>query len=150
MKKLFFTNPNNYAALITRLAAGLIMFPHGAQKVFGWYGGYGFEGTMGFLTGTQHLPYVLALLVLLTEFVGAIALILGLATRFFAFAMICLMIGIIYTSHIPNGFFMNWSGQQAGEGYEFHLAIIALSLASLISGGGALSVDSKIGRRRTY
>lgn len=150
MKKLFITNPGNYAALIVRITAGAIMFPHGAQKVFGWFGGYGYQGTMGFLTGTMHLPWIVAIAVIFVEFVGSIALILGLATRFFAFAMICNMIGIIYTAHLPNGFFMNWSGQQAGEGYEYHLLFIGLCLSLLISGAGALSFDAKVGRRRIY
>lgn len=150
MKSIFATNPNNYAALITRLTLGIILFPHGAQKAFGMFGGYGFKGTMDFLTTDAKLPYILALLVIFVELVGAICLILGLATRLFAFAVICLMTGIIYTSHLANGFFMNWSGQQAGEGYEFHLLMIGLALACLISGGGKASIDSMIGRRRIY
>ncbi|MEO5647113.1 MAG: DoxX family protein [Chitinophagaceae bacterium] len=150
MKSLFTTNPNNYAALIIRLTIGLVLFPHGAQKAFGMFGGNGFQGTMDFLTGAANLPYIVALAVIFVELVGAICLILGFATRFFAFAVLCLMIGIIYTTHLPNGFFMNWTGKQAGEGYEFHLLMIGLSLAALISGGGKASIDSTIGRRRIY
>ena len=140
MKKIFQTNENTTATII-RIVLGAILFPHGAQKLLGWFGGYGFSGTMGFLTGTAGLPWVAAFLVITIEFFGALALILGFATRVVAIGIIVLFAGIIFTSHLNNGFFMNWSGQLQGEGYEYHLLVIGMALALLISGGGKLSVD---------
>ena len=128
MKKILGTN-ENYTVTIIRIVLGVVLFPHGAQKLLGWFGGYGFNGTMGFLTGTIGLPWILALLVILIEFFGAIALIFGFATRIVAVGIISLFTGIIFSTHLANGFFINWSGQQQGEGYEYHLLIIGLSLA---------------------
>src|SRR5205809_5103600 len=109
MKKIFQTNGSN-ASTIIRIVLGLILFPHGAQKLLGWFGGYGFNGTMGFLTGTVGLPWILAFLVILIEFFGALLLIAGFATRIVAVGVISLFTGIIFTSHLHNGFFMNWGG----------------------------------------
>jgi len=143
MKKLLATN-NNTAITVIRVLLGIVLFPHGAQKLLGWFGGYGFTGTMGFLTGTVHLPYIIGLLVILTEFFGALLLIAGFATRFVALAVIVLFTGIVFTSHIHNGFFMNWGGNQAGEGFEYHILVVAIALALLINGAGRLSVDRQI------
>jgi len=140
MKKIFQTNENTTATII-RIVLGAILFPHGAQKLLGWFGGYGFSGTMGFLTGTAGLPWVVAFLVITIEFFGALALLLGFATRVVAIGIIVLFAGIIFTSHLNNGFFMNWSGQLQGEGYEYHLLVIGMALALLISGAGKWSVD---------
>ena len=140
MNKLIKTN-ENAAATIIRIVLGVILFPHGAQKLLGWFGGYGFNGTMGFLTGTAGLPWILALLVIVIEFFGALALIFGFGTRIVAVGVITLFTGMILTSHAGNGFFMNWSGQLPGEGYEYHLLVIGMSLALLISGAGKWSVD---------
>ena len=140
MKKIFQTNESN-ASTIIRIVVGLILFPHGAQKILGWFGGYGFNGTMGFLTGTAGLPWIIAFLVIAIEFFGAIALIVGFATRIVAVGIISLFTGIIATSHLQNGFFMNWNGNLKGEGYEFHLLIIGMAIALLVSGAGKWSVD---------
>jgi putative oxidoreductase len=148
MRNLFSTNPNNWAALIARLTVGIVIFPHGAQKLLGWFGGYGFSGTINFLTGGAHLPYILALLVILIESFGALFLFFGFLTRLAALGMLCNFIGIIFTSHIQNGFFMNWANApDKGQGYEFHLLVVGISLALLIAGGGALSIDAAIARR---
>ena len=140
MKKIFQTNESN-ASTIIRIVLGLILLPHGAQKMLGWFGGYGFNGTMGFLTGTAGLPWIMAFLVIAIEFFGAIALIVGFATRIVAVGIISLFTGIIATSHFQNGFFMNWYGNLKGEGYEFHLLIIGMAIALLVSGAGKWSVD---------
>jgi putative oxidoreductase len=140
MNTLFKTNENT-AATIIRIVLGVILFPHGAQKLLGWFGGYGFDGTMGFLTGTAGLPWIIAFLVVILEFFGALALIFGFGTRIVAAGVIALFTGIIFTSHASNGFFMNWSGQLPGEGYEYHLLVIGMSLALLVSGAGKWSVD---------
>lgn len=140
MKKLLQTN-ENITATIIRIVLGLIIFPHGAQKLLGWFGGYGFNGTMNFLTGTAGLPWIIAFLVIAIEFFGALALILGFATRLVAVGIISLFTGIVLTSHLPNGFFMNWSGNLNGEGYEYHLLVIGMAIALLVSGAGKWSVD---------
>ena len=139
MNKLFKTNENT-AATIIRIVLGAILFPHGAQKLLGWFGGYGFDGTIGFLTGTAGLPWIIAFLVIIIEFFGALALIFGFATRIVASGVIVLFAGILLM-HLQNGFFMNWNGQQAGEGFEYHLLVIGMSLALLVSGAGKWSID---------
>ena len=147
MNKIFQTNENT-AATIIRIVLGAILFPHGAQKLLGWFGGYGFNGTMGFLTGTAGLPWLAAFLVIIIEFFGALALIFGFATRVVAVGMIALFAGII-VMHSQNGFFMNWSGQQAGEGFEYHLLVIGMALALLISGAGKWSVDYALQKKKS-
>ena len=146
MKKIFQTNENN-AATILRIVLGLILFPHGAQKMLGWFGGYGFNGTMGFLTGTAGLPWIIAFLVIAIEFFGAIALRFGFATRIVAVGIISLFAGIIFTSHLSNGFFMNWSGNLQGEGYEYHLLVIGIAVTLLVSGAGRWSIDHALQRK---
>ena len=147
MKKIFQTNESN-ASTIIRIVLGLILFPHGAQKMLGWFGGYGFNGTMGFLTGTAGLPWIMAFLVIAIEFFGAIALIVGFATRIVAVGIISLFTGIIATGHFQNGFFMNWYGNLKGEGYEFHLLIIGMAIALLVSGAGKWSVDYALQKKK--
>lgn len=142
---LYSTAPG-WAGTIARLVLGLILLPHGAQKLLGLFGGYGFKGTMGFFTGTMHLPYAVGLLVIITEFFGALSLIAGFGGRFWSMAVIVLMIGVIFTSHAPNGFFMNWFGNQAGEGFEFHLLAIGLALVVLLEGSANWSVDGLLAR----
>ena len=147
MKKIFQTNESN-ASTIIRIVLGLILFPHGAQKMLGWFGGYGFNGTMGFLTDTAGLPWIIAFLVIAIEFFGSIALIVGFATRIVAVGIISLFTGIIATSHFQNGFFMNWYGNLKGEGYEFHLLIIGMAIALLVSGAGKWSVDYVLQKKK--
>ena|SRR5258708_2285973 len=144
MKNKIFKTNNDWTGLITRLTIGLILFPHGAQKMLGLFGGYGFSSTMDFFTDTVHLPWIIGFLVIIIEFIGSLALIAGFASRIWAVLIIVLMLGIIFTSHLGNGFFMNWSGNQKGEGYEYHLLIIGLSLATLINGSGKYAVDKAV------
>ncbi|WP_298146531.1 DoxX family protein [Flavobacterium sp.] len=141
--KAIFKTADNYVGLIIRLSLGGIVLPHGAQKMLGWFGGYGFTGTMNFFTETLHLPWIIGFLVIVIEFVGAISILLGFAVRIWAAAIVVLFSGIILTSHIAYGFFMNWFGNQKGEGYEFHLLIIGLALALLLNGSGKLGLDQK-------
>lgn len=147
MKKIFQTN-ESYASTALRIMLGLVLFPHGAQKMLGWFGGYGFTGTMNFFTETIHLPWIIGFLVIIIEFVGSLMLIAGIATRFVALAIIVNMIGIIFTSHIRHGFFINWFGIQKGEGYEYHLLVIGMALSLLIAGAGKLSVDFAIAGKK--
>ena len=144
MKNIIFKTNNDWVGLIARLTIGIILFPHGAQKTLGMFGGYGFTGTMSFFTQTLHLPGVIGFLVIIIEFVGSLLLIAGFASRIWSALIIILMIGIIYTSHIDNGFFMNWFGTQKGEGYEYFLLIIGLALITLLNGSGKYAADSFI------
>ena len=137
------------APLIARVILGVVMFPHGAQKMLGWFGGHGFSGTTGFFTGTMHIPAVFAFATIMAEFAGSLALIAGLFSRVAAFGIASVMCVAILTAHEANGFFMNWSGSQAGEGFEYHLLAIGLSLVVLVSGGGKASLDSVIQRKLT-
>ncbi|MDH3496866.1 MAG: DoxX family protein [Gemmatimonadota bacterium] len=144
-----FRTPNESALTIARITLGLVMFPHGAQKLLGWFGGFGFEGTMGFLTQSIGLPWILGLTVILIEFFGSLALILGFAGRLMALGVAAVMVGAIATTHFANGFFMNWSGALPGEGFEFHLLAIGLALAVIVRGSGAWSVDRVLARVRS-
>src|SRR5687768_14709329 len=128
METLFKTDTQNSMLTIQRALLGAVMFPHGAQKLLGWFGGYGFDGTMKFLTDTVHLPSPIALLVILAESIGALLLIVGLGTRLAALGISAVMVGAVLTSHGSVGFFMNWFGNQTGEGYEYHLLALALSV----------------------
>jgi len=147
MKKIFQTNESN-ASTIIRIVLGVILFPHGAQKMLGWFGGYGFSGTMSFLTDTAGLPWIIAFFVIAIEFFGAIALLFGFATRIVAAGIISLFTGIIATSHFQNGFFMNWYGNLKGEGFEFHLLIIGMAIALLVSGAGKWSIDYALQKKK--
>jgi putative oxidoreductase len=142
--KILLQTDDAWSSLVLRVTLGLVMFPHGAQKVFGWFGGFGFSGTMGFFTSQLHIPAVLAFLVIMAESVGAVMLIIGLVTRFAALGIACVMVGAIWLVHLPNGFFMNWFGKQAGEGFEYHLLALAMSVALMIAGSGKWSVDRAI------
>ncbi len=146
MKALFQTD-DSWSSLILRVALGVVMFPHGAQKLLGWYGGFGFDGTMGFFTETMHLPWLFALLIIIGEFFGSLGLLAGLLTRFSAASIGVIMLGAITLVHLPNGFFMNWFGKQAGEGYEYHLLVIGIAATLLITGAGRWSVDKLIAER---
>ncbi len=146
MKTLFQTD-EAWSSLILRVMLALVLFPHGAQKLLGWYGGFGFSGTLGFFTGTMHVPWIVAFLVIIGESFGSLGLLLGFLTRFTAASFTVIMLGAIAMVHWPNGFFMNWSGKQAGEGFEYHLLVIGMSLALLIAGGGKWSVDGAIAKK---
>lgn len=143
--KLFATD-RDIGSLIIRVTLGLVMFPHGAQKLLGWFGGYGFKGTMGFFT-EQGMPAALALLVILAESLGALALISGAVTRVAALGMAAVMMGAIAMVHAPNGFFMNWYGAQAGEGFEYHLLVLGMAVALMVKGGGRFSVDALVAEK---
>ena len=143
MKYLFQTN-DNFSYWVPRVILGCVFLPHGAQKLFGWFGGFGFTNTMTYFTQTAGLPWIIAFLIVMGESLGSLGLILGFFTRLSALGLICIMVGAIITVHIPNGFFMNWFGKQAGEGFEYHLLVIGMSIPLLVSGGGKYSVDMLI------
>ena len=145
--KAFFQTDDSWTGLILRLTLGLVMFPHGAQKLLGWYGGYGFDGTLGFFTEKMGLPWIIAFLIIMGESFGSLGLIVGFLTRFSAASIGVIMLGAITLVHWPNGFFMNWFGKQAGEGYEYHLLVLGISVALTIIGAGRWSVDQQIAQR---
>lgn len=148
MLSRFLGTDDSRARLVQRLVLGLVMFPHGAQKLLGLFGGYGWSGTMGYFTGTLHIPAPLAFLVIVSEFFGSLALIAGLGTRLAAFGACAVMTGAVLTSHLGNGFFMNWFGNQKGEGFEYHLLALALALPLVVEGAGAHSLDRVLARLR--
>src|SRR5881394_2609653 len=134
-------------ATVARLALCFVIFPHGAQHALGWFGGYGFAGTFGWMTRTLGFPAPLAALAIVTELLAPLALLAGVAGRLAALGIAGIMLGAI-TTHAPNGFFMNWFGAlPAGqEGFEYHLLVIALCAVVAVKGSGALSVDRRLGR----
>lgn len=127
--------------LILRLTLAGVMFPHGAQKLLGWFGGYGFTGTMGFFTGTMGIPWLLAFGVIVIEFFGPLLLVLGLATRPTALALGTVMTVALFQVQLQHGFFMNWFGNQKGEGIEFTLLFLGIALTLLLQGAGRWSLD---------
>lgn len=145
MNTLFQTE-NRWSPVLLRVMLAVVIFPHGAQKLLGWYGGHGFEGTMGFFTQQMGLPWAIAFLVIMGESIGALALAAGFMTRFTAASVGVIMLGAIAMVHWPHGFFMNWFGQQTGEGFEYHLLVIGISLSLMATGAGKWSVDQRIGR----
>jgi len=146
-KKLVNTD-NDIATLVIRVLLGVVFFPHGMQKLLGWYGGYGFTGSMGFFTETLHIPAIFAFLAIMAEGLGSLGLITGLLTRVAAFGIGMNMVVAVYMLHWQNGFFMNWFGNQKGEGFEYHLLVIAIAVALIIKGGGALSVDRALSNKK--
>lgn len=145
MYRLFVTDPRNTALLVQRLVLAGVIFPHGAQKLFGWFGGHGFDATLGYLS-SQGVPVAIAFLVIMAETVGAALLALGLTARLAALGIACNMVGAIATVHWPHGFFMNWSGAKAGEGFEFHLLALGLAIPLAIWGAGRWSIDTYLAR----
>lgn len=132
----------SYTAFILRLTAGIVMFPHGAQMLLGWFGGSGFSGTMQYLTGMEGLPWIIGFMVIMIEFFGSLLLLAGAIIRPVAVAMIIIFIGMIMSGHLEHGFFMNWLGNQKGEGFEYHLLMLGICTGLIITGGGKYSVDS--------
>ena len=134
------------APVIARVALGAVMFPHGAQKALGWFGGHGITGTMAFMQG-MGIPSVFAALAIAAEFLGAIGLVTGTLSRVAAFGIAAVMLVATATVHIGHGFFMNWTGAQGGEGFEYHLLALALAVIVMVKGAGKWSVDRAITTR---
>lgn len=150
MKKtvyLLLKTADDAAPSIARIALGVVMLPHGAQKTLGWFGGYGFGATMGYFTQNLHIPALFAFLAIVAESLGALALIVGAFSRLAALGVAAVMVVAIAIAHAPNGFFMNWTGAQQGEGIEYHLLALGLAAIVLIYGGGRASVDVLLARR---
>ena len=143
VRKLFATSDDTATAIL-RVLLGVVFFAHGAQKMLGWFGGYGFSGTMGFFTGMMHIPAPLAFLAIAAEFFGGLGLILGFLTRIAALGIAVNMLVAITAVHGAFGFFMNWTGAQKGEGFEYHLLVLAITAFLMIRGAGAFSIDRTI------
>ncbi len=147
-RRIIGTDDDKVLALL-RVVLGIVVFPHGAQKLLGWFGGFGFSGTMGFLTQQMHIPAPLALLVFGAEFFGALGVFFGFLGRIAAFGIAVDFTVVALMAHLPNGFFMNFSGQQKGEGVEFFILAVAIAIAIVIRGSGAWSIDRLLMRDRT-
>ncbi len=138
---------DSFTLLALRIALGVVVLPHGLQKVFGWFGGWGLEGTLGWFAGIG-IPAFLGILAIAADFAGALALLAGLGTRIAAFGIGVNMVVAALVVHRPNGFFMNWAGNQKGEGFEFHILAAAMSLALVLGGAGRWSIDRALSRKQ--
>lgn len=147
MFRALFSTDNNKASIFLRLALGIVMFPHGAQKVLGWFGGPGAEKTIEMFTSKAGFPVFAVILLMITEFIGSLCLISGFFTRVFALAIGFAMAICAVGNHLQNGFFMNWMGNQKGEGFEFHILVVGIALALVVKGGGAFSIDRMIAKK---
>ncbi|MGY0407092.1 MAG: DoxX family protein [Polaribacter sp.] len=139
-----FSTSSGWGATVARVTIGLIMLPHGMQKMFGWYGGEGFSKTIKRFSQDMGYPTIIAFLIIFFEFFGAIGLIFGVASRFFAFGILVLMIAAIVTVHWKNGYFLNWHNTLEGEGMQFNLLMIGVAIVVIILGSGKLSLDNYI------
>ena len=143
IQRFLFTDSSK-TLLVQRVLLGAVMLPHGAQKFLGWFGGYGFSGTMDYFTSRLHIPSPLGFLVIASEAFGSLGLLLGLGTRLAAFGTAATMIGAVLSTHLQAGFFMNWFGAQQGEGFEYHLLALGLAVPLIVRGGGALALDRRL------
>jgi putative oxidoreductase len=141
------TTSDDWTLTLARLVLGVVFFAHGAQKMLGWFGGYGFSGTMGYFTHSG-IPAPLAFLAIAAEFFGGIGLLAGFLSRVAAFGIVVNMVVAVLRVHLPMGFFMNWSGTQKGEGFEYHLLAIAIGIAIMVKGAGSLSMDHALSRTK--
>ncbi len=146
LKRLLATD-NDIAVFVIRVLLGVVFFPHGAQKMLGWFGGQGFAGTMGGFE-KMGIPAFFAFLAIMAESCGSLGLITGFFTRVAAFGVTCNMMVAVVMIHFKNGFFMNWFGQKHGEGFEYHILVVAITIALMIKGGGRWSVDGLLTKKR--
>ncbi|WP_143304693.1 DoxX family protein [Chitinophaga vietnamensis] len=144
LKRLLFQTDNNLVSFIIRITVALVMLPHGLQKLFGMFGGFGFKATMSFFT-SNGTPAFLAFLVIITESIGSMLILLGFTTRIWAIMLTVIML-VAANMHKVNGYFMNWTGQQHGEGFEYHLLVIGICIALIIKGSGRWSVDRALSK----
>lgn len=142
----FFSTPKDTTSVLLRMALAATMFPHGAQKALGWFGGHGFSNTVGFFV-QNGTPAPLAMLIIAAEFLGPIALVAGFFTRWSAFGIGLVMAGALGLVHAQNGFFMNWMGNQKGEGFEYFIPVIAIAIVLMVKGAGRWAVDGLIAER---
>lgn len=135
----------SWPLLIVRVVLGIIYFAHGAQKVFGWFGGQGLKGTIAYFQQALQIPPALTVLAALTECFGGLAVAVGLLARPAALGLCVVSLVALVKVHLPNGFFLNWSLQAGkGHGYEMNLALLGMALAVFVGGAGAFSIDGLI------
>lgn len=146
MLKMLFATSDDFAPIFVRVALGVVMFAHGAQKVLGWFGGPGLTATLDIFTNKLHFPMWTVIILLIVEFLGSLGLIAGFLTRLTAVGLSCSMSICAYMNHVQNGFFINWFGQQKGEGMEYHVLVLGMCLFLLVRGSGSLSLDRIIAR----
>ena len=147
LQKLNVTDDNK-ASIFLRISFALMMIPHGAGKIFGIWGGFGFEKTLHHFTENLGVPFVFAILAILVEFFSSLAILVGYQTRINAFLLACVMF-VAGLMHIKHGFYMNWFGQKAGEGFEFHILAVGMMLALAVLGGGKYSLDNMLAKKRS-
>ena len=147
LQKLNVTDDNK-ASIFLRISFALMMIPHGAGKIFGIWGGFGFEKTLHHFTENLGVPFLFAILAILVEFFSSLAILVGYQTRINAFLLACVMF-VAGLMHIKHGFYMNWFGQKAGEGFEFHILAVGMMLALAVLGGGKYSLDNKLAKKRS-
>lgn len=146
MIQRFLKTNDDWTYTFLRISLGILFLPHGLQMAFGWFGGGGWQASMNYLQGSMELPAMIAYGVVLTQLLGSLFLFAGLFTRGMAFLILVIMGGAVYTSHIDHGFFMNWNGQQDGEGFEYHIAVFAITIPVIIYGGGKWAFDQQLAK----
>lgn len=149
MKRLVDTDSANWALLIARLAIAIVIFPHGAQKMFGWFGGNGFDSTLQTFS-SMGLPWIISVLVIIIETIAPVLLAIGVYARLAALSIFINFIGVTFVAvkYMNAGFFMNWyQAENTPEGVEFYILLFALTLVTMAGGAGALSIDSQLSKK---
>jgi putative oxidoreductase len=142
--ELVFATYGSWSHLVVRLGLGVVFFAHGAQKVLGWFGGRGLQGTINGFKG-MGIPPAAAVMAAFIEFLGGLAMLGGFLVRPAALGLIVVMLVAIMKVHAQHGFFINFAGTPGkGHGFEFNFVLIAMALSILIGGAGALSIDRLI------
>ncbi len=137
---------SDWVFTIARVVLGIVFFAHGAQKLLGWFGGFGLRATLSTFREQLGIPVAFALLAIAAEFFGGLGLIVGLFTRIAALGIAITMLVAMLMVHLRYGFFMNWYGNKPGHGFEYHLIVIALAIVMIIKGAGAFSLDLALSR----
>jgi putative oxidoreductase len=131
----------DWVITIVRIVLGVVFFAHGAQKALGWFGGQGLQSTLRVFREQLGIPAPLAILAVAAEFLGGLGLLVGLLSRIAALGIAAVMLVALLTVHWKFGFFMNWYGEQRGNGIEYHVLVLVLALVVMIKGGGPSSLD---------
>ena len=145
--QLLFRTSNDLTRTVARLMLALVFLGHGSQKMFGWFGGLGYSRTLEVFEDTMGIPPALTTMAMVAEVFGGLGLLVGLLTRVAAAGVMVVMIVAPLANGLYVRFFMNWTGRNPGEGFEYHLLAIALILVVMVHGAGALSLDRQIALR---
>lgn len=144
---LLFRTADDLTLTLARVILALVFLGHGTQKVFGWFGGLGFSQTLVVFEDTMGIPPALTMMAMAAEVLGGLGLLAGLLTRIAAAGVLVVMIVAPVANGLYVRFFMNWTGRNPGEGFEYHLLAIALILIVLVHGAGAVSLDRYLSSR---